>query len=240
MKKYIIVIINKLKDKLNYNIKMKISIVIAYVLILAAVIVTGTIYSRKMNEKYISSKDSLILKKDNLNSQNEEDKILEEKKEEDLKKEKINELKVKIQEIDPFYEFMESFQDIDEEIGYYEEVYKELLNKSTEEETNEQSDYYYEEAELTTQYPNTEYLPTEPINPQQQETQNNNHNPIEEDNEKENEEEKEKEEKTEEQNQHKHEQSVEDSDEGTTEINEAAQSSNNMNQESVSSEENEN
>ena len=37
---------------------------------------------------------------------------------------KKNELKLKIQELDPSYEFIESFDNIDDEISFYEEVYR--------------------------------------------------------------------------------------------------------------------
>lgn len=119
--------IRKIIDLIANNFKIKIGICIFLILALIIVVVSGTIYSKNLNDKNLTfkvTKNKEVPKEINTNKETEEDKD---------KKNKLNEIKSKIKEIDANIDLSITENNIDNDLAYYEKIYNELLKKKEEE-----------------------------------------------------------------------------------------------------------
>lgn len=145
--------IRKIIDLITNNFKIKIGICIFLILALIIVVVSGTIYSKNLNDKNLTfkvTKNKEVLKEINTNKETEEDWD---------KKDKLNEIKYKIKELDANIDLSITENNIDNDIAYYEKIYNELLKKKEEEKEDT-----YNESEESNSYIEEEYA--EPDIPQ--------------------------------------------------------------------------
>ena len=111
-------IFKQLKEYLDKNIIFKVSICIILVLVLVAVLISGSIYSNHLNKKNLSLVVTKSKDGDSTNKE-EEEKRKEEKRKEEEKKVKLQELKDKIKELDENADLTITEEDIDKYILYY-------------------------------------------------------------------------------------------------------------------------
>ena len=113
--------IRKIIDLIANNFKIKIGICIFLILALIIVVVSGTIYSKNLNDKNLTfkvSNNKEVPKEINTNKETEEDKD---------KKDKLNDIKSKIKELDANINLSITENNIDNDIAYYEKIYKYIL-----------------------------------------------------------------------------------------------------------------
>lgn len=122
-------VIKKIISLIENNLKIKIGIVVFLVISLIGVLVSGVIYSKNLNEKNLSLK---IIKNTTLEEGN---KVSEEK--DDKNKKQLEEIKIKIKELDDSVDLTKSEGSLDKDIVYYNSLYKELLEKKSNEENKE-------------------------------------------------------------------------------------------------------
>lgn len=142
--------VNKVVNLIKNNFKIKIGICIFLLLTLIMVIILGSVYSNNLNNKNLTfkvtrTKDS----KESTTVNKEEDLEIE-------KKNKLNEIKKKIKELDESANLNVIKENIDSEIKYYEELYLELLRKN--EEAEKENTYNENEADETNNYDEPVYV----------------------------------------------------------------------------------
>ena len=142
--------VNKIVDLIKNNFKIKISICIFLLLVLIMVIILGSVYSNNLNNKNLTFKVTRVKDSKESSAIN---------KEEDLeieKKNKLNEIKKKIKELDESVNFNVVKENVDNEIKYYEELYLELLRKN--EEAEKENTYNENEADEPNNYDEPVYV----------------------------------------------------------------------------------
>ncbi|MDV4152296.1 hypothetical protein R0131_15830 [Clostridium sp. AL.422] len=133
--------LKRIIDLVNNNFRLKIGICIFLLVSLIGVIISGSIYSNNLNNKNLAFQ---VVKKKELNESSKVNKAIEE---ENLKKNKLDEIINKIRELDENIDLSISNGNIDDDIIYYENLYNEVLKSIEEEnaaESNEFSDTYEE------------------------------------------------------------------------------------------------
>lgn len=133
-------LIKGLIKTINSNFKIKLGICIGLITVFAAVVISGMIYSNKINKINLSLKIST--NKTNNERDINKDKILENEK-----KEKIKLLKNKIRELDSNIDISKTENNLDKDLLFYENLYNDLLKKKEEaiiEDTNTDETIYNE------------------------------------------------------------------------------------------------
>ncbi|KLE16167.1 hypothetical protein [Clostridium sp. C8] len=133
-------LIKGLIKTINSNFKIKLGICIGLITVFAAVVISGMIYSNKINKINLSLKIST--NKTNNERDVNKDKILENEK-----KEKIKLLKDKIRELDYNIDISKTENNLDKDLLFYENLYNDLLKKKEEaiiEDTNTDETIYNE------------------------------------------------------------------------------------------------
>lgn len=121
--------VRKIVDLVKDNFKIKLGICIVLIVALIIVVVCGSIYSKNLNNKNLAFQ---VVKKKEPQKNNKVNKEIEEEK---LKKEKLDEIKNKIKELDESTDLSTTEGSLDKDITYYENLYNELLRQKEEEAT---------------------------------------------------------------------------------------------------------
>lgn len=133
--------IREIVDLVKDSLKIKLGICIFLVVSLIIVVVCGSIYSNNLNDKNLAFQ---VVKKKEPQKDNKVNKEIEEEK---LKKEKLDEIKNKIKELNENIDLSTTEGSLDKDIIYYENLYNELLKQKEEEEAKKNAsseNTYYE------------------------------------------------------------------------------------------------
>lgn len=133
-------IIKNLVKMINSNFKIKLGICIGLITVFVAVVISGMIYSNKINKMNLSLKIST-------NKANNEKDTNKNKTLENEKNEKIKLLKNKIRELDSTVDISKTENNLDKDLLFYENLYNDLLKQKEEdniEDANTDEEIYNE------------------------------------------------------------------------------------------------
>lgn len=133
-------LIKNLVKMINSNFKIKLGICIGLITVFVAVVISGMIYSNKINKMNLSLKIST-------NKANNEKDTNKNKTLENEKNEKIKLLKNKIRELDSTVDISKTENNLDKDLLFYENLYNDLLKQKEEdniEDANTDEEIYNE------------------------------------------------------------------------------------------------